>query len=157
MKGMREIRTRIRAVKNTAQITRAMELVASSKMKKAQDGALGSRTYACELAALLHAVTQQVSLENLHHPFLEARPVERRGVLFITPDKGLCGSLNQNLMKAVLRLPKNTQFVAVGNKGMQFLSRCKMHVLAHFNCPDRIRFRQVQAIVHFLVDAFFFI
>ena len=154
MKGMREIRTRIRAVKNTAQITRAMELVASSKMKKAQDGALGSRTYACELAALLHAVTQQVSLENLHHPFLEARPVERRGVLFITPDKGLCGSLNQNLMKAVLRLPKNTQFVAVGNKGMQFLSRCKMHVLAHFNCPDRIRFRQVQAIVRFLVDAF---
>ena len=137
MKGMREIRTRIRAVKNTAQITRAMELVASSKMKKAQDGALGSRTYACELAALLHAVTQQVSLENLHHPFLEARPVERRGVLFITPDKGLCGSLNQNLMKAVLRLPKNTQFVAVGNKGVQFLSRCKM-----------------RAIVHFLVDAF---
>ena len=154
MKGMREIRTRIRAVKNTAQITRAMELVASSKMKKAQDCALGSRTYACELAALLHAVTQQVSLQSIKHPFLEARPIECHGVLFITPDKGLCGSLNQNLMKAVLHLPKNTQFVAVGNKGVQFLSRCKMQILAHFDCPDRVQFRQVQTIVRFLIDAF---
>ena len=154
MKGMREIRTRIRAVKNTAQITRAMELVASSKMKKAQDCALGSRTYACELAALLHAVTRQVSLQSVQHPFLEARPVEQRGVLFITPDKGLCGSLNQNLTKAVLRFPKSTQFVVVGNKGVQFLSRCKAHILAHFNCPDHVQFRQVREIVHFLIDAF---
>ena len=86
MKGMREIRTRIRAVKSTAQITRAMELVASSKMKKAQDSALGSRFYAYELADLLLALTKQVSLSSIKHPFLKARPVEHRGILLITPD-----------------------------------------------------------------------
>lgn len=69
MKGMREIRTRIRAVKNTAQITRAMELVASSKMKRAQDNAIGSRMYAYELAELLNTLTQQISWEEIQHPF----------------------------------------------------------------------------------------
>lgn len=154
MKGMREIRTRIRAVKNTAQITRAMELVASSKMKKAQECALGSRAYTFELASLLHAVTQQVSLQSIQHPFLQSRPIEHHGVLLITPDKGLCGSLYQNLIKATLQLPKNTRFVVMGRKGVQFLSRCRSDILAHFNCPDVIKFQQVQEIVHFLVDAF---
>lgn len=154
MKGMQAIRTRIRAVKNTAQITRAMELVASSKMKKAQDSALGSRLYACELAALFHAVTQQVPLESIHHPFLEERPVQHRGILLITPDKGLCGSLNQNLLRTLLTLPKSARFIAIGRKGVQFLSHCHSDILAHFNCPDTIKFQQIQTVVHFLLEAF---
>ena len=151
---MREIRTRIRAIKNTAQITRAMELVASSKMKKAQDSALGSRVYAYELANLLHALTKQVSWSSVQHPFLQERSVQHRGVLLITPDKGLCGSLNQNLIKAALQLPNTTRFVVMGQKGMQFLSRVQKDVLGHFNCPDVITFKQVQTLVHFLVDAY---
>ena len=154
MKGMREIRTRIRAVKSTAQITRAMELVASSKMKKAQDSALGSRFYAFELADLLLALTKQISLSSIKHPFLKARKVEHRGVLLITPDKGLCGSLNQNLTKAALQFPKETRFVAMGQKGVQFLSRIRADVLGHFTCPDVITFKQVQEVVLFLVDAY---
>ena len=85
MKGMREIRTRIRAVRNTAQITRAMELVASSKMKKAQDSALGSRTYAYALADLLHALTKQVSLQSIEHPFLKQREIRHRGYAAESP------------------------------------------------------------------------
>ena len=154
MKGMREIRTRIRAVKNTAQITRAMELVASSKMKKAQDSALGSRTYAYALADLLHALTKQVSWDSIEHPFLKQREIRHRGVLLITPDKGLCGSLNQNLVKAAMQLPRETKFIVMGQKGVQFLSRNRSEVLGHFTCPDVITFKQVQEIVHFLVDAF---
>lgn len=154
MKGMREIRTRIRAVKSTAQITRAMELVASSKMKKAQDSALGSRFYAFELADLLLALTKQISLSSIKHPFLTARKVEHRGVLLITPDKGLCGSLNQNLTKAALQFPKETRFIAMGQKGVQFLSRIRAEVLGHFACPDVITFKQVQEVVLFLVDAY---
>lgn len=154
MKGMREIRTRIRAVKNTAQITRAMELVASSKMKKAQDSALGSRKYACELANLLHALTKQISWQSIKHPFLKERPVVHRGIILITSDKGLCGSLNQNLTKAAFQLPKTARFIAVGQKGVQFLSRIHADVLGHFNCPDTITFKRVQEIVHFVVDAF---
>lgn len=154
MKGMREIRTRIRAVKNTAQITRAMQLVASSKMKKAQDNALGSRTYAYELAGLLHVLTQQVNWQGFHHPFLTAREVKHRGVLLITSDKGLCGSLNQNLLKETLLFPSDTRFVAVGRKGLNFLSRVQADVLGNFSCPDTVTFKMVQEVVHFLVDAF---
>lgn len=154
MKGMREIRTRIRAVKNTAQITRAMQLVASSKMKKAQDNALGSRTYAYELAGLLHVLTQQVNWQGFHHPFLTAREVKHRGVLLITPDKGLCGSLNQNLLKETLQFSRDTRFVAMGKKGLNFLSRIQADVLGNFSCPDAVTFKMVQEVVHFLVDAF---
>ena len=151
---MREIRTRIRAVRSTAQITRAMELVASSKMKKAQDSALGSRVYAYELADLLLALTKQVSWKSLEHPLLKDREVKHRGVLFITPDKGLCGSLNQNLNKAAFQLLKTTRFVAMGQKGVQFLSRIHADLLGNFACPDVVTFKQVQEVVHFLVDAY---
>ncbi|MDR1255268.1 MAG: ATP synthase F1 subunit gamma [Puniceicoccales bacterium] len=154
MKGMREIRTRIRAIKSTAQITRAMELVASSKMKKAQEGALRSRMYACELAELLHALTQQVSWDDIQHPFLNVRDVHHRGVLLVMADKGLCGSLNQNLLKEALQLPACTRFIVVGQKGLQVMSRNRSDLLGHFTCPDVIHFKQVQEIVHFLVDAY---
>ncbi len=154
MKGMREIRTRIRAIKNTAQITRAMELVASSKMKRAQDNALGSRIYAYELADLLHALTRQVSLESIKHPFLQKRSVQHRGILLITPDKGLCGALNQNIVKAALQIEDSARFVVIGQKGMQTLSRTKKEVLGQFTCPDVITFKRVQEVVHFLVDAY---
>ncbi|MDR0647598.1 MAG: ATP synthase F1 subunit gamma [Puniceicoccales bacterium] len=154
MKGMREIRTRIKAINNTAQITRAMELVASSKMKKAQDGALRSRMYAYELAELLHALTQQVSWDDIRHPFLNARDVRYRGVLLVMADKGLCGSLNQNLLKEALQLPACTRFIVVGQKGLQVMSRNRSDLLGHFTCPDVIHFKQVQEIVHFLVDAY---
>ena len=154
MKGMREIRTRIRAVKNTAQITRAMELVASSKMKRAQDNAIGSRMYAYELTELLNTLTQQISWEEIQHPFFCSREVKHRGILLITSDKGLCGALNQNLLKLASQLPKSTRFIAVGQKGIQFLSRNRCDLLGHFPCPDNINFKQVQNIVHFLEDAY---
>ena len=154
MKGMREIRTRIRAVKNTAQITRAMELVASSKMKKAQDNAIGSRMYAYELADLLNALTQHISWEGIQHSFFCTREIKHRGILLITSDKGLCGALNQNLIRLALKLPQGTRCVAVGQKGAQALSRNHFDLLGHFPCPDSINFKQVQEVVHFLENAY---
>lgn len=154
MKGMREIRTRIKAVKNTAQITRAMELVASSKMKKAQDCALGSRTYAYELAELLHGLARQVSWDKVQHPFFLERDIKHHGILLITPDKGLCGSLNQNLLRLVNQFPQDSRYICVGQKGVQFISRTHADLLAHFTCPDAVSFKNVQTLVHFLVEAY---
>ena len=154
MKGMREIRTRIKAVKNTAQITRAMQLVASSKMKKAQDMALKSRTYAYGLAELLNSLSNHVKWNELKHKLLEKREVKSRGILLVTSDKGLCGSLNQNIFKSVGQFSSADKFIALGQKGLQFLSRTNRNVLGHFSFHDSFNFKDVQNVVHFAIDAF---
>ena len=98
-KGLREIRNRIKSVKSTGQITRAMQLVASSKMKKAQDAAKTGREYAELLGEILDTAAAKAGA--LEHPLLTRREVRVRGILIVTPDKGMCGALNSNdLMRA---------------------------------------------------------
>ena len=102
MANTRDIRRRIKSVKNTRQITKAMELVAASKMKKAQQLALAGRPYAQLMARMLATLAHRV--EESQHPFLVQRPVKTRGILLVTTDKGLCGPLNANLLKLVVDL-----------------------------------------------------
>ena len=97
MASTRDIRRRIKSVKNTRQITKAMELVAASKMKKAQQAALAGRPYAELMARMLAALADRV--EEAHHPFLTKREVKTRGILLVTSDKGLAGPLNANLFR----------------------------------------------------------
>jgi F-type H+-transporting ATPase subunit gamma len=104
MPNTRDIRNRIKAVKNTAKITRAMQLVAASKMKRAQDTALQGRPYASLMARMLGVLNDR--LPELNHPFLEDREVKMRGVLIISTDRGLCGSLNANLFREAASLDK---------------------------------------------------
>src|SRR5690625_4726790 len=119
MSSTKEIRNRIKAVKNTAQITRAMQLVAASKMKRAQDSAIAGRSYAVLLAEALAAVAaKEISLK---HPLLERREVKKRGILLIGTDKGLCGGLNANLFKQVLSIKDPAAYVTVGRKATQFI------------------------------------
>lgn len=151
MKGMREIRTRIKAVRSTAQITRAMQLVSSSKMKKAQDSVLGSRPYAALLVEILNALTHHIDPEDVKHPFFEPRPVKNRCVLLVTTDKGLCGGLNQNLLKQLHSFSTETRFVVVGQKGMQYVGKMPYTILGHFPFPDNITFRYVKELVNFLL------
>ena len=99
MASTRDIRRRIKSVKNTRQITKAMELVAASKMKKAQQLALASRPYAQLMSGMLAALSSRV--DESFHPFLAERPVKVRGILLVSTDKGLCGPLNSNLFKLV--------------------------------------------------------
>src|SRR5204862_3310488 len=95
----RDIRRRIKSVKNTSQITKAMQMVAASKMRKAQQRALNGRPYADELAKILAALAQAGGGTELH-PLLQERPeVKRELVLVITTDKGLCGARNTNLLR----------------------------------------------------------
>src|SRR6186997_1395273 len=122
MASTRDIRRRIKSVKNTRQITKAMELVAASKMKKAQQAALAGRPYAILMAEMLAALAPQLR-EIEGHPLLEKREVKVRGILLVTTDRGLCGPLNSNLFKLVSEVKTPAKFVVIGRKGAQFLAR----------------------------------
>jgi len=152
MANTRDIRNRIKSVKNTAKITKAMELVAASKMKRAQDCAIAGRPYALLLAEILSAVGERAA--ELKHPFLEKREVKRRGILIISTDKGLCGPLNSNLFRLIANIERSAAFVAIGRKATQFLTRTARTLLADFSVSDRTRFAEVRLSIEFLLNAY---
>ena len=152
MASTRDIRRRIKSVKNTRQITKAMELVAASKMKKAQQIALAGRPYAQLMANMLAALAPRVS--DTQHPLLSRREVKVRGIILVTTDKGLCGPLNANLFKLVAEIKTPVKYVAIGRKGAQFLARTKRRVLADFSVNDRVPFGEIKTPVEFLVKLF---
>lgn len=128
MAAAKEIRTKIASVKNTQKITKAMEMVAASKMRKAQDRMAAARPYADKMrnvvAHIAHANTEY------RHPFLIEREVKRIGVIVVTTDRGLCGGLNANLFRQSLRQfqawekeGKEIDLCVIGNKGLGFFSR----------------------------------
>lgn len=152
MASTRDIRRRIKSVKNTRQITKAMELVAASKMKKAQQAALAGRPYTQLMASMLATLAHRV--EESQHPFLVERPVRTRGILLVTTDKGLCGPLNANLFKLVTDIKTPAKFYVVGRKGAQFISRTKRDMVADFPVTDRVAFSEVKVAAEFMVKHF---
>jgi F-type H+-transporting ATPase subunit gamma len=152
MASTRDIRRRIKSVKNTRQITKAMELVAASKMKKAQQAALASRPYAQLMASMLAALSTRV--DESFHPFLAQRPVKTRGILLVSTDKGLCGPLNSNLFRLVTEIKTPAKFYAIGRKGAQFLARTKRDMVADFQVTDRVPFADVKAVAEFMIKQF---
>jgi F-type H+-transporting ATPase subunit gamma len=152
MASTRDIRRRIKSVKNTRQITKAMELVAASKMKKAQGLALAGRPYAQLMSRMLAALANRV--EESLHPFLVKREVKTRGILLITTDKGLCGPLNANLFKLVFEIKGPAKFVAIGRKGAQFLARTKRDMVADFTVSDRVQFSEVKPVVEMMMQMY---
>jgi F-type H+-transporting ATPase subunit gamma len=137
MAGSREIRTKIKSVQNTRKITKAMEMVAASKMRKAQERMRHARPYGEKIRAiaahLAHANTEY------RHPFLVKREgVKDVGVIVVTSDKGLCGGLNTNVLRLTLNKVKefqgearNVQLTAIGNKGFGFLQRFGGNIVSH--------------------------
>ncbi|OIR04381.1 ATP synthase gamma chain [mine drainage metagenome] len=152
MASTRDIRRRIKSVKNTRQITKAMELVAASKMKKAQQAAMAGRPYSQLLADMLAALASKV--DESQHPFLVKREVKVRGILLITTDKGLCGPLNANLFKLVAEIQTPAKFVVIGRKGTQFLARTRRNLLADFPLHDRVPFSEVKVAVEFMIGKY---
>jgi F-type H+-transporting ATPase subunit gamma len=149
----RDIRRRIKSVKNTAQITKAMQMVAASKMRKAQQNALAGHPYAVLLNRVLVSVHDRVMPSM--HPLLEEREVKKELVLVLTTDKGLCGALNTNLLREAAKFdPAKTVFVTVGRKGKQFLARAKRTILADFELPEHPTFLQTKLVSKFLVEQF---
>lgn len=152
MPSTRDIRRRIKSVKNTRQITKAMELVAASKMKKAQQAALAGRPYTQLMASMLATLAHRV--EESQHPFLVQRPVRTRGILLVTTDKGLCGPLNANLFKLVTDIKSPAKFYVIGRKGAQFISRTKRDLVADFQVTDRAAFAEVKIAAELMVKHF---
>jgi len=153
MPSTRDIRRRIKSVKNTSQITKAMQMVASSKMQKAQQAAVRGRPFA-ELANVVmdHAAD---GAEDFTHPLLEEREVRHRGVIVVSTDKGLCGALNANLLREVTKYDNaTTHFVAVGRKAAQFLARTRRNLVAEFTYRDNPTFGECQAIARCAKDMF---
>ena len=153
MPSTRDIRRRIKSVKNTAQITKAMQMVASSKMRRAQLAALAGRPYAALMNNMLAHVSGNAG--DFSHPLLEKRELKKRGVLLISTDKGLCGALNSNLTREAAKFDKDTTlFVCAGKKGAQFISRTKRHLAAEFTYKDAPLFAEARAISKFVQDLF---
>jgi len=153
MASTRDIRRRIKSVKNTAQITRAMQMVASSKMRKAQLAALAGRPYATLMNQVLAAVSDGAG--DFSHPLMEQREGRKRAVILISTDKGLCGALNSNLLREAGRLDKDTTvYICAGKKGGQFVSRMKRQLAAEFTYKDNPMFSEARAISRFAQDMF---
>lgn len=154
MPSTRDIRNRIRGVKNTAKITRAMQLVAASKMKRAQDRALEGRPYAEQLARMLAVLNNRIQ-EDFKHPFLEERSIKTRGVLVISTDRGLCGPLNANLFREVAQLDRDgTSFITIGRKAKQFITRTQRKLLADFPVSEDARFKELRPVVEFMIQQY---
>lgn len=153
MANLRDIRRRIKSVKNTAQITRAMQLVAAAKMKKAQDQALAGREYAAHLTQVLFDIRNNFTEES--HPFLEHRHGGRELVLVISTDKGLCGPLNTNLAKAIkAHTSPDAHFVTVGRKLRTLCEKLGKKVVADFTVKDPVPFSQTRPISKFISQQF---
>lgn len=152
MASTRDIRRRIKSVKNTRQITKAMELVAASKMKKAQQAALSGRAYAQLMGRMLARLAPR--LTEVKHPYLAQREIKTRGILLVTTDKGLCGPLNANLFKLVLEVKTPAKFFSIGRKGTQFLARTKRDLVADFTVSDKLGFNEVKPAIELMVRAY---
>lgn len=160
MANTRELRRRIKSVKNTAQITKAMQMVAAAKMRKAQNQAINGRPYSFNLSSALKRVLPLVDLGS--HPLLQSNPstslrVRKSGVIIISTDKSLCGSLNTNLFRMITNsdlISSDNVFYTVGKKGRSFIARMGKNLLADFDNLDIVTFRQATLLSKLIMDAF---
>ena len=160
MAGSKEIRNKIKSVSSTRKITKAMEMVAASKMRKAQERMRASRPYLERAFAIaLHIAKANV---EYRHPFLVKRPVKRIGAIVVTTDKGLCGGLNTNVLRLVNTKYKEwraagveVDFVAIGGKGAGFLNRMGGNIVSSVvQLGDRPRLDKLIGPVKVLIDAY---
>ncbi len=153
MPSTRDIRRRIRSITNTAQITKAMEMVAASKMRRAQEAAINGRPFTAMLyhfqrKAIMHAV-------DFTHPLLEVREIRRRAVILIGGDKGLCGALNSNVFRKVAEFdPGSTLFITAGRRAAQFVARTHRQLFAEFSYGDSPKYVEAKAIAACARDLF---
>jgi len=153
MPSTRDIRRRIKSVKNTAQITKAMQMVASSKMLRAQQAAIQGRPFAAMTRSLIAHLSDET--RDYQHPYMEVREGRKQLVIVVSTDKGLCGALNSNLFREVSKFdPAKTQYVAVGRKAAQFLARTRRKLVGEFTYHDTPTFGECQAVSKFAADLF---
>jgi F-type H+-transporting ATPase subunit gamma len=153
MAGTQHIRRRIRSVGSTAQITKAMQMVAASKMRKAQEAALAGRPFVQLMYRFQREATTQMG--EFKHPLLEVREIRKRAIILVAADKGLCGALNSNLFRMAAQFdPESTLFITAGRKAAQFVAATRRQLIAEFAYGDSPRFAEARAIAAFARDLF---
>jgi F-type H+-transporting ATPase subunit gamma len=158
MPDIRKVRRRIRGVRNIAKITRAMEMIAASKMKKAQERGLAGRPYAQKIEQVI-ADLSALPETTMQHPLLQRRPIKKIAVIHITPDRGLCGGLNANLNRQlagfILQQQVPVEVVAVGRKGRDFSVRSACALCAEFTqLSDQPRFLDTVPISNIVIEEY---
>jgi F-type H+-transporting ATPase subunit gamma len=153
MASTQDIRRRIKSIRNIGQLTKAMQMVAASKMRRAQQHALAGRPYATLMNKVL--VSLQKRTDPTLHPLLHIREVKKELVLIISTDKGLAGSLNTNLFREAANFDQaKTAFVVTGKKARQFVARTKRELLADFELKDSPSFVETKAMSKFATEKF---
>jgi len=158
MANTREIRNRIRSVKNIQQITKAMQMVAASKLKRAQDLVQAAEPYAEKLREIMSDLGESVS--TISHPLLEQRPVQRTCVVLMTSDKGLCGAYNSNIIQRALEFvrsmnPESVRLVIIGKKANDFYRKRPYEILKYWPFPGReVEVSFVAEITRFLAEGY---
>jgi F-type H+-transporting ATPase subunit gamma len=155
----REIRRRIRSVANIGQVTRAMEAVSASKMRRAQDRVLASRPYADRAWEMLTYLASQPAAGKVLHPLLEKRDVQNTGLLLFTPDRGLCGGLPTTVIREAVsfldRQANPVRFITVGRKGFDFMHRYGGDIYADFSgFPDQPAMTDITPIAYLALEDF---
>jgi len=150
MPTLLDFRRRIRSVKNTQQITRAMKFVAAAKLRRAQEGVFAARPYAGQMIRLLRSAMARI--ENPTHPLMERRPKERVLVMVVTGDKGLCGAFNTNVIRRAMEFlrehaQEKLDVIPVGKKGRDQLRKRRVQFIAEYiNITMRVDFSQAKDI-----------
>jgi F-type H+-transporting ATPase subunit gamma len=153
MNSPRDLRRRIKSISGTAQITRAMQMVAASKMRKAQQAAIAAAPFSRLLYRIQRSATTRAV--DFGHPLLEVRDVRTRAVILIAADKGLCGALNTNVFRLAAQFPpESTTFITAGRKAAQFVARTRRRLAAEFSYGDSPTFPEARAIAAFARDLF---
>jgi F-type H+-transporting ATPase subunit gamma len=153
MKSPRELRRRIKSITGMAQITRAMQMVAASKMRAAQQAAIAPRPF----ILLMYRIQRAAATRPLDftHPLLERREVRTRAVILVAADKGLCGALNTNIFRLAATFdPATTLFITAGRKAAQWVARSGRQLAAEFGYGDAPTFGEARAIAGFARDLF---
>jgi F-type H+-transporting ATPase subunit gamma len=160
MPSVRQIKRRIRSVENTAKITKAMSMIAASKMRRAQETALQGRPYSSLMTQLLADLAAQPHDEENLHPLLQRREINNVQLVIITPDRGLTGGLNSNIIRAsgqflIGNRDRNTSVIAVGKKGRDFAARTRQDLKAVFiDMGDRPSITDITPITRLIIDGF---
>jgi F-type H+-transporting ATPase subunit gamma len=153
MANTQDIRRRIKSIRNIGQLTKAMQMVAASKMRRAQQHALAGRPYAALMNKVL--VSLQKRTDPRLHPLLEVRDVKKELVVIISTDKGLAGALNTNLFREASSFDQiKTVFVVTGKKVRQFIARTKRELLADFELKDSPSFVETKPLSKFCLEKF---
>jgi F-type H+-transporting ATPase subunit gamma len=155
MANTRELRRRIKSVKNTSQITKAMQMVAATKMRRAQNQATSGRPYTQALNFSLSGLLPKIDITS--HPLLRIRENGSAGVVLVSTNKALCGALNTNLFRAIQNQfgdKKDTKYFNIGLKGRNFLVRTGKILEADFENPETVLFKQARQIANLVKQVF---